>query len=99
MTVRHGSILIMAEDSFVQTGSGGHPVSYPIATREGGATSSVVKWPGREFDRRPPSTAEVKMLEPYIHSFISSLNDAQLSREANSFPYLMRRGISSGVFP
>jgi hypothetical protein len=33
----------------VQTGSGAHPASYP-----------GVKWPGREADHSPPSSADVR---------------------------------------
>jgi hypothetical protein len=36
----------------VQTGSGAQPYSYTMGTR--------VKWPGREADHSPPSSAEVK---------------------------------------
>jgi hypothetical protein len=38
----------------VQTGSGAHPVSYPMGT---GALSLGVKRPGREADHSPPSSA------------------------------------------
>jgi hypothetical protein len=41
----------------VQTGSGAHPVSYPMDT---GGLSPRVKWPGREADSLPPSSAKVK---------------------------------------
>jgi hypothetical protein len=40
----------------VQTGSGAHPASYPMATR---TLSLGVKWPGREADHAPPSSTEV----------------------------------------
>jgi hypothetical protein len=41
----------------VQTGSGTHPASYTMFTW---ALSMGVKWPGREADHSPPSSAEVK---------------------------------------
>jgi hypothetical protein len=45
----------------VQTGSGGHPASYPVATGGGGGgISPGVKRPGREADHSPPTSAEVK---------------------------------------
>jgi hypothetical protein len=43
----------------VQTGSGAHPVSYPMGTTPG-AFSLEVKRLGREADHPPPSTSEVK---------------------------------------
>jgi len=42
-----------------QTGSGPHPVSYPV-DRGGGAFFSEIKRPDREADHPPPSSAEVK---------------------------------------
>jgi hypothetical protein len=41
----------------VQTASGAHPASYPMGTR---CSFPGVKWPGREADHSPPSSAEVK---------------------------------------
>jgi hypothetical protein len=41
----------------VQTGSGAHPASYPMGTRN---SFLRVKRPGRETDHSPPSSAEVK---------------------------------------
>jgi hypothetical protein len=41
----------------VQTGSGAHPTSYPVSI---GALHLEVKWPGREANRSPPSSAEDK---------------------------------------
>jgi hypothetical protein len=41
----------------VQTGSGVHPTSYPMGM---GALFPGVKRPGREADRSPPASAEVK---------------------------------------
>jgi hypothetical protein len=41
----------------VQTGSGAHPASYPVGTR---GSFPGVKWPGREVEDSPPSSAEVK---------------------------------------
>jgi hypothetical protein len=41
----------------VQTGSGVHPASYPMAT--------AVKGPGREADHSPPANAEVKKMWNY----------------------------------
>jgi hypothetical protein len=46
----------------VQTGSGAHPASYPMALSLG-----VKRW-GREADRSPPSNAEVKDCGVYLHS-------------------------------
>jgi hypothetical protein len=40
----------------VQTGSGAHPVFYPISTA--GPFVPGVKWPGREADHSPPTSAE-----------------------------------------
>jgi hypothetical protein len=41
----------------VQNGPGAHPASYPMSTR---GSFPGVKRPGREADRSPPSSAEVK---------------------------------------
>jgi hypothetical protein len=41
----------------VQNGSGAHPASYPMGTR---GSSMGLKWPGREADHSPPSSAEIK---------------------------------------
>jgi hypothetical protein len=41
----------------VQTGSGAHSASYPVGT---GDSFLGVKWPGREADHSPPTSAEVK---------------------------------------
>jgi hypothetical protein len=41
----------------VQTGSGAHPASYPMRTRD---LSLGAKRPRREADHSPPSSAEVK---------------------------------------
>jgi hypothetical protein len=50
----------------VQNGSGAHAVSYPVGTR---GSFRGVKWPGREADHSPPSSAEVKdCVEIYFHS-------------------------------
>jgi hypothetical protein len=49
----------------VQTGSGAHPASYPVGT---GVSSLGVKRQGREVDHSPPSGAEVKNDELYLHS-------------------------------
>jgi hypothetical protein len=52
----------------VQTGFGAHPASSPIQWVPG-ALSLGVKWPGREADHSPPSSAEVKeCVEIYLHS-------------------------------
>jgi hypothetical protein len=54
----------------VQTGSGAHPVSYPMVP---GALSPRAKWSGREANHSPPSNAEVKeYVELYIHSLNTS---------------------------
>jgi hypothetical protein len=42
----------------VQTGSGAHPVSYPVGT--GGSFPGGKEQPGRDADHSPPSSAEVK---------------------------------------
>jgi hypothetical protein len=51
-----------AEDSSsspcVQNGSGAHPASYPMGT--GGSFPGGKARPGRDADRSPPSSAEVK---------------------------------------
>jgi hypothetical protein len=59
----------------VQTGSGAHPASYPMCT---GGSFPGVKWPGREADHSPPSSADVKdCVELYLHSSnTSSWRDA-----------------------
>jgi hypothetical protein len=48
------------------------PVGFTTASRTAlgpGALSQGVKWPGREADRPPPSSAEVKeCVELYLHS-------------------------------
>jgi hypothetical protein len=44
----------------VQTGSGVHATSYPMGI--GGNLSPGVKWPGREADQTPPTSAEVKKI-------------------------------------
>jgi hypothetical protein len=41
----------------IQTGSGGHPASYPLDTM---GSFPGVKRPGREADHSPPSNAEIK---------------------------------------
>jgi hypothetical protein len=49
----------------VQSGSGAHPNSYPMDTRD---LSLGVKWPGRETNNSPPSSDEVKeCVELYLH--------------------------------
>jgi hypothetical protein len=42
-----------------QTGSGVHPTSFPVGA---GVLSPAVKWPGREADHSPPTSAEVKKM-------------------------------------
>jgi hypothetical protein len=52
----------------VQTGSGAHPASYPMAT---GGSFSEVKWQEREADHSLPSNAEVKKggaIPPLLHT-------------------------------
>jgi hypothetical protein len=46
----------------VQNGSGTHPASYPMGTRD---FSVGVKRPRREADHSPPSSAEVKNAQSY----------------------------------
>jgi len=41
----------------VQTNSGAHPASYPVGTR---GLSLGLKWPGREANHSPQSSAEVR---------------------------------------
>jgi hypothetical protein len=48
----------------VQNGSGAHPASYPMGTRD----SLGVKWPGREADHSSPSSAEVKYAWGYARA-------------------------------
>jgi hypothetical protein len=51
-----------------QTGSGAHPASYPMGT---GSPFLGLKRPGREADRSPPSSAEVKSagdMLPFRHT-------------------------------
>jgi hypothetical protein len=42
----------------IQTGSGAHPASYPVATR--GPFPEGKARPGRDTDHSPPSSAKVK---------------------------------------
>jgi len=61
----------------VQTGSGAHSATYPMGTE---ALCLGVKWPGREADHSPPSSARVKeCMELYLHSPNTSWRGAQLS--------------------
>jgi hypothetical protein len=46
----------------VQTGSGVHPTSYPMGSA---GSFPGVKRPGREADRSPPASAEVKKMWIY----------------------------------
>jgi hypothetical protein len=48
----------------VQNGSGAYPTSYPVGTR---GSFPGGKWPGHETDHSPPSSAEVKEMELYLH--------------------------------
>jgi hypothetical protein len=67
----------------VQNGSRAHPASYPVGT---GAFSLGVKWPGREADHSPPSSAEVKeCVELYVH-FPNTLSwrDSQLKKSTGT---------------
>jgi hypothetical protein len=50
----------------VQRGTGAHPAPYLMGTR---GSSLEEKWPGREADYSPPSSAEFKeCVELYLHS-------------------------------
>jgi hypothetical protein len=50
----------------VKTGPGAHPASYPMCI---GVPFPGIKRPGREADNRsPPSSADVKIVELYLHS-------------------------------
>jgi hypothetical protein len=44
----------------IQTGSGVHPVSYPMGTRGSFPGDGGVRWPACEACHLPPSSAEVK---------------------------------------
>ena len=49
----------------VQTGRGAHPAAYTM----GNGSLQVVKWPGRDVDRPPTSSAEIKeRVELYLYS-------------------------------
>jgi hypothetical protein len=65
---------------FSKTGSGAHPASYPKGT---GALSHGVKWPGREADHSPPTTAEVKKTRVYTstppYTFMVKVKKVKLS--------------------
>jgi hypothetical protein len=50
----------------VWTSSGAHPAFYPMST---GTLSPGVKQPGFEVDHSPRSSAEVKKVELYLHSY------------------------------
>jgi hypothetical protein len=54
----------------VQNGSGAHPASYPL--------SLGVKWPARESDHLPPSSAEVKNAWSYTSTPPIRLHDVVL---------------------
>jgi hypothetical protein len=47
----------------IQTGSGVHPTFYPLGTW---GSFLGVKWPGREADHSPPTSAEVK--KTWVHT-------------------------------
>jgi hypothetical protein len=50
----------------IQSGSGAHPVSYPMGTR---GSFPGVKRPGHKADHSPPSSADAKeCVELYLHS-------------------------------
>jgi hypothetical protein len=52
--------------TYKHTGSGAHPASYPVGTR---GPFPGVRRPGREADRSPPCSAEVKeYVEQYLYS-------------------------------
>jgi hypothetical protein len=70
----------------IQNGSDAHPASYPMGT---GVSFPGVKWPGREADHSPPSSAGVKeRVELYFHSpNTPSWRDAQL-KHRDSFTFL-----------
>jgi len=51
--------------ALVQTGPEAHPVFYTM----GSGSVPGVKWPGRDFDHSPPSSAEVEEIkELYLYS-------------------------------
>jgi hypothetical protein len=60
----------------VQNGSGAYPDSYPMGT-----TGYFLgeKWPGREFDHSPTSSAEVKNAWSYISTPQIRLQDVVFS--------------------
>jgi hypothetical protein len=49
----------------IRTDSGAHPAPYPVGT---GALLTVVQWQACDADHSLPSSAEVKMVELYLHS-------------------------------
>jgi hypothetical protein len=49
-------------------GSGANPASYPMIQQVPGVLSPGVKQPGHEADHSPPTSAEVKNVELYLHS-------------------------------
>jgi hypothetical protein len=60
----------------VQTGSGVHPASYPMVTRD---YFLGVKQPRREADHSPPSSAEVKNVWIYTSTPPIRLHGVELS--------------------
>jgi hypothetical protein len=58
----------------VQNGSGAHLAPYPI-----GVLSLGVKWPGREVDHSPPSSAEVKNAWSYTSTLLIHLQGVVLN--------------------
>jgi hypothetical protein len=72
----------------VQNGSGAQLAFYPMGTR---GSFLGVKWPGREADHSPPSSAEViEWVELYLHSpNTNSWRGAQLKHRDNFTFYLL----------
>jgi hypothetical protein len=71
----------------VQNDSGAHPASYPMGT---GALSLGVKWPGRESDNSPPSSAEVKeCMELYLHSQYAFMTWCSVKAQGQLYLFLL----------
>jgi hypothetical protein len=63
---RYGTICLLLY--IVQTGSGVHPASYPVAT---GVSLPGIKRQEREADHSPPTSAEVKKTWTYLYTSTS----------------------------
>jgi hypothetical protein len=92
-----GSVPGMARDFSLQTGSGAHPAWYPIFT----GVLFPRKWSGRVVNpiTHLHSLSRSRMVELYVHLYISSWHSAQLSGETHSLIYHTHFDLSSGLFP